>query len=62
VIGDTAAWTYKHNYEYYLLKHLSHFVNSGAKRLETFTLIGDDNVLAFTNPAHSVVVFGTERP
>ena len=53
---DTAARTYKYNYEYYLLKHLSHFVKPGARRLDTFTLTGCENLLAFLNPDESVVV------
>jgi glucosylceramidase len=53
---DTAARTYKYNYEYYLLKHISHFVKPGARRLDTFTLTGYDNLLAFANPDETVVV------
>jgi glucosylceramidase len=53
---DTAARTYKYNYEYYLLKHLSHFVKPRARRLDTFTLTGNENLLAFENPDESVVV------
>ncbi|MBC6989549.1 glycoside hydrolase family 30 protein [Hymenobacter sp. BT491] len=54
VTVDEAAKTYQFNYEYYLLKHLSHYVKPGAKRLTTsgaFT-----NLLAFQNPDKSVVV------
>ena len=51
---DTAARTYKFNYEYYLLKHLSHFVKPGAKRLQTNGSF--ENLLAFINPDHSIVV------
>jgi len=57
VTVDTAARTYKYNYEYYLLKHLSHFVKPGAKRLDTFTLTGYENLLAFANPDETVVIF-----
>jgi glucosylceramidase len=53
---NTAARTYKYNYEYYLLKHLSHFVKPRARRLDTFTLTGYENLLAFENPDESVVV------
>ena len=31
---DTEAKTFRYNFEYYLLKHLSHFVRPGAKRLD----------------------------
>lgn len=41
------------NYEYYVLKHLSHFVKRGAKRI---VLQGDMDALAFANPDGSFVV------
>ena len=50
---DTVNKTYKYNYEYYLMKHLSHFVKPGAKLLNT---TGDENVLAFQNPDKSTVI------
>jgi glucosylceramidase len=51
---DTLNKTYKYNYEYYLMKHLSHFVKPQAKLLPTS---GDfNNLLAFINPDKSVVV------
>ena len=51
---DTVNKTYKYNYEYYLMKHLSHFVKPGAKRLNTSGSF--DNLLAFVNPDKSIVV------
>ena len=51
---DTGNKTYKYNYEYYLLKHLSHFVKPGAKRLNTTGSFA--NLLAFINPDNSVVI------
>jgi glucosylceramidase len=53
---DSAAGSYRYNYEYYLLKHFSHFVRPAAKRLDTFTLTGYDNLLAFANPDETVVI------
>lgn len=51
---DTVKHTFKYNYEYYLMKHLSHFVKPGAKRL---TVNGAfSNLLAFVNPDKSVVI------
>ena len=51
---DTVQKTYTWNYEYYLLKHVSHFVNPGAKLLR---LGGSfSNALAFINPDNSLVV------
>jgi glucosylceramidase len=58
---DTTARTYTYNYEYYLMKHLSHYIRPGAKLLTTK---GDfDNILAFKNPDHSVIlVLQNETP
>ena len=51
---DTVKRTYKYNYEYYLMKHLSHYVKPGAKRLQT---VGEfNNLLAFVNTDKSIVV------
>ena len=54
VTVDEAAKTYQFNPEYYLLKHLSHYVQPGARRVATsgtFT-----NLLAFQNPDKSIVL------
>ena len=56
VTVDTAAKTFVYNHEYYLLKHLSHFVRPGAKYLETVSYTGYENQLAFANPDGSIVV------
>jgi glucosylceramidase len=54
VLVDTVHKTYRYNYEYYLMKHVSHFVKPGAKRLETS---GDfTNLLAFRNTNGSIVI------
>jgi glucosylceramidase len=53
---DTTSKTFKYNYEYYLIKHLSRFVKSGAKRLNTKSLTGYENLLVFGNPDQSVVI------
>jgi glucosylceramidase len=53
---DPTAKTFKYNYEYYLIKHLSRFVKSGAKRLDTKSLTGYENLLAFGNPDQSIVI------
>lgn len=51
---DTVHHTYKYNYEYYLMKHLSHFVKPGAKRLP---ITGEfTNLLAFVNPDRTIVI------
>ncbi|WP_165024889.1 glycoside hydrolase family 30 protein [Dysgonomonas sp. ZJ279] len=51
---DVATKTYKYNYEYYLMKHFSHYVLPGAKRL---ALSGDfTNLIAFRNTDNSIVI------
>ena len=56
VTVDAEAKTFKYNYEYYLMKHVSGFVQPGARRLAAFSWSGYDNVLAFSNLDKSVVV------
>jgi glucosylceramidase len=56
VAVDTEAKTFRYNFEYYLIKHLSHFVRPGAKRLDIQGWTGYDNLLAFANPDQSVVI------
>jgi glucosylceramidase len=51
---DTVNRTYKYNHEYYLLKHVSHFVKPGARLLRTSGSFGD--LLAFRNPDNSVII------
>ena len=51
---DLQKKTFNYNYEYYLLKHVSHFVMPGARLLKTngtFT-----SLLAFVNPDSSIVL------
>lgn len=52
VTVNPAEKTYKFNHEYYLLKHVSHFVKPGAKRLITDGAF--QNILAFINPDKSI--------
>jgi glucosylceramidase len=53
VTVDPETNTYRFNHEYYLLKHVSHFVKPGAKRLKTSGIF--DNLLAFVNPDGSII-------
>jgi glucosylceramidase len=53
VTVNPAEKTFKFNHEYYLLKHVSHFVKPGAKRLITQGTF--KNILAFENPDKSIV-------
>lgn len=50
---DTVSNSYQFNHEYYLLKHLSHFVQSGAKRLLLNKHTNND--LVFMNPDGSII-------
>lgn len=54
VTVDVDTRQYKFNYDYYVLKHVSHFAQPGAVRLETDGTF--DNVVAFRNPDKSVAV------
>ncbi len=56
VTVDTTAKKFVYNHEYYLMKHVSHFVRPGARVLETSSHNGYENQLAFANPDGSVVV------
>ncbi|MEM6784867.1 MAG: glycoside hydrolase family 30 protein [Bacteroidota bacterium] len=56
VTVDPDAKTFSYNAEYYLLKHLSHYVRPGARRLATTSWTGHENLLAFANPDGSIVV------
>jgi glucosylceramidase len=51
---DTAAKTFRYNHDYYLMKHLTHFVRVGAKRLEVSGTC--DDALGFQNPDGTTVV------
>ena len=53
---DADARTYAYTHEYYLMKHLSHFVRPGARRVEAVSWNGYENQLAFANPDGSIVV------
>jgi len=51
---DTVTKKFSYNHEYYLLKHLSHYVQPGAKLL---SINGEQkNMLAFKNPDSSIII------
>ena len=54
VVVDPASKTYSFTPEYYMMKHLSHYVQPGARKVETDGAFTD--LLAFVNPDKSVVV------
>lgn len=51
---DTAARTFRYTHDYYLFKHLTHFVYVGAHRIETSGTCDDS--LAFRNPDGTLVL------
>lgn len=51
---DTTARTFHYNHDFYLLKHLTHYVDLGARCLETTGTC--DDALAFRNPDGSHVL------
>lgn len=51
---DTAASRFRFTSDFYLMKHLSHFVDVGAKRVETTGTC--DDALAFVNPDGRLVL------
>jgi len=51
---DTTNNSYKYNHEYYVLKHVSHFVEPGARLLSNTGSF--DNALAFKNPDGSTIL------
>ena len=51
---DAAKKTFQYNHEYYLLKHLSHYVQPGAKLLRITGRF--KNLLAFRNPDQSIIL------
>jgi glucosylceramidase len=56
VTVDPEAGTFTYTHEYYLMKHLSAFVQPGARRVETASWSGYENQLAFVNSDGSTVV------
>ncbi len=53
---DTKAGTYHFNPEYYLMRHMSQYIQTGARRLPTESYFGFENQLAFRNPDGSTVI------
>jgi glucosylceramidase len=54
VVVDTLKRTYRYTYEYYLMKHLSHYVKPNAKKITTSGEFND--LLAFENPDNSIAI------
>lgn len=56
VVVDAEQATFEYTHEYYLLKHVSHFVAPGARLLPALSYTGFENQLAFRNPDGSLVI------
>ncbi len=54
VVVDTLTKKYRYSYEFYLMKHLSHYVKPNAKRVNTEGAF--NNLLAFINPDKSIAI------
>lgn len=54
VVVDPQTKSFRYTPEYYVMKHVSHYVQLGAYKLETEGAY--DNLLAFRNPDGSLVV------
>lgn len=58
VVVDPATNKYRFSSEYYLIKHISHYVKPGAKYIKTD---GNTETLVFKNPDGTVVVLTMEK-
>jgi glucosylceramidase len=59
IVVDPEAKTFRYTYEYYILKHVSHYVQPGARKLET---VGEyKDVLVFLNPDNCIVVVAANQ-
>ena len=59
VVVNEKTRSYTYTIEYYLMKHISHFVSKGAYLLNTEGTAAD-NTLTFVNPDNSVIVLMVE--
>lgn len=53
---DMQSGSFQYNHDYYVFKHVSHFVQPGARRIGTISFSGYENQLAFRNPDGRTVV------
>lgn len=56
VVVDPTTKTYRFSHEFQVLRHVSHFVHTGARAVPVFSFMGYENQIAFTNPDGSIVV------
>ncbi|MYM35234.1 beta-glycosidase [Duganella sp. FT94W] len=53
---DMATGRHTVNPDFHVFKHLSHYVRPGAQRIDTLSISGFENLLAFRNPDGRIVV------
>ncbi|MCM3695966.1 glycoside hydrolase family 30 protein [Microbacterium oleivorans] len=56
VVVDPETRSYEFTHEHHVLKHVSHFVAPGARRIPTLSYTGHENQLVFRNPDGSLVI------
>ena len=56
VVVDPERAEYRFTHEYWVLRHVSEFVQTGAHLLEVVTISGHDKILAFRNPDGGLVL------
>lgn len=60
VVVDDKKKTFRYTLEYYIIKHVSHFVLPGAKKIKTTRTVVDNDTdvktLAFLNPDGKVII------
>ncbi len=56
VVVDPDTRSYEFTHEHYMLRHVSHFVIPGARRIPTLSYTGHENQLVFRNPDGSLVI------
>lgn len=56
VVVDPETRAFRYTHEYFLMRHLGHFLQPGAQRLATMSWTGHENLLAFRNPDGVVVL------
>lgn len=59
VVVDAEKKEFRYSYEYYMMKHASHFVLQGAKKLETSGEYND--LLAFKNTDGSIIIIAANQ-
>lgn len=56
VVVDAETKSYRFSHEFQVLRHVAHFVTTGARFLPSFSFMGYENQIAFAKPDGSIVV------